>query len=402
MDSMCQKFNFRIEKKKLWEICNFDRRFIGVDKNKQKVITNFKHVSAKNLKNYELYDSEEVKILSTGNYEGYTKLDEKDKNINFGEVITLPTGGTANIKYHKGYFLDSGNILLTSSIVNLKYVYYYLKNINDSIQLFYRGAGVQHPSMRDIIEIEIPLPPKEVQNEIVQVLDEFTELEAELKAELEARKKQYDYYQNELLNFENVEFVDIGSIAMLVRGASPRPISKYITDSINDGIPWIKISDTKVGAKYLEETKEKITLEGSLKSRIVQPGDLILSNSMSYGRTYISKITGCIHDGWILISNFEEHYTTDFLYYLLNSKFVIDRFDSMVNSSSVKNLNIDIVNRVKIPVVSLEKQKQIVSILDKFSTLVNDIKEGLPAEIELRRKQYEYYRDKLLTFDTEE
>jgi type I restriction enzyme S subunit len=74
----------------------------------------------------------------------------------------------------------------------------------------------------------------------------------------------------------------------------------------------------------------------------------------------------------------------------------------MVNSSSVKNLNIDIVNRVKIPVVSLEKQKQIVSILDKFSTLVNDIKEGLPAEIELRRKQYEYYRDKLLTFDTEE
>lgn len=206
---MCQKFNFRIEKKKLWEICNFDRRFIGVDKNKQKVITNFKHVSAKNLKNYELYDSEEVKILSTGNYEGYTKLDEKDKNINFGEVITLPTGGTANIKYHKGYFLDSGNILLTSSIVNLKYVYYYLKNINDSIQLFYRGAGVQHPSMRDIIEIEIPLPPKEVQNEIVQVLDEFTELEAELKAELkaelEARKKQYEYYRDKLLTFDTEE-----------------------------------------------------------------------------------------------------------------------------------------------------------------------------------------------------
>ncbi len=192
--------NFK--KMKLWEICNFDRRFNGVEKEKQKVINKFKHISASKLKEYQNDVSGEVRLLSTGNFEGYTKYNKQDKNINCGEVITIPTGGTANLKYHKGYFVDSGNILLTSSIVNLKYVYYYLTKINEIIQGFFRGAGVQHPSMPDILELDIPIPAMEVQNEIVEVLDKFSALEAELEAELEARTKQYEYYRNKLLTFD--------------------------------------------------------------------------------------------------------------------------------------------------------------------------------------------------------
>ena len=109
-----------------------------------------------------------------------------------------------------------------------------------------------------------------------------------------------------------------GEMATIVRGASPRPIKNFITTD-SDGINWIKIGDVQPGSKYITETAEKITSEGAKKSRLVKEGDFILSNSMSFGRPYIMKTQGCIHDGWLAISDFENYFLPDFLYHLLNS-----------------------------------------------------------------------------------
>ena len=192
--------------------------------------------------------------------------------------------------------------------------------------------------------------------------------------------------------------VKFGDIAVVVRGGSPRPIQNFITDGDN-GIPWIKIGDTNPNDKYVLTTKEKITIEGSKKSRFVKSGDFILSNSMSFGRPYILKIDGCIHDGWLSISDFEDAYIPDFLYYLLSSKPIQDMMAMKASIGTVKNLNANIVKSIELPLYNKTEQEKIVKILDKFDQLTNNALVGLSAEIEIRRKQYEYYRNKLLSFE---
>jgi type I restriction enzyme S subunit len=194
-----------------------------------------------------------------------------------------------------------------------------------------------------------------------------------------------------------IEYKTFGEIATISRGASPRPIKNFITKE--DGVHWIKIGDVKPGNKYITETEEKITFEGAKKSRFVNIGDFILSNSMSFGRPYIMKIKGCIHDGWLSISDFSKYYNTDFLYYILSStKYQQIMKQKASFGGAVQNLNADIIRSIELPIIPLPIQEEIVRILNRFDKLCNDISEGLPAEIEARQKQYEYYRDKLLTF----
>jgi len=130
----------------------------------------------------------------------------------------------------------------------------------------------------------------------------------------------------------------LGDILTIERGGSPRPIEKYLTNSPH-GINWIKISDATASTKYIYETKEKITKEGLHKTRLVNEGDFILSNSMSFGRPYIMKTTGCIHDGWLVLKqNGSKVFDTEFLYYLLSSPYVFKQFDYLAAGSTVRNL----------------------------------------------------------------
>ena len=260
--------------------------------------------------------------------------------------------------------------------------------------------GASYPAIPDNVvkKFRIPVPPLEVQREIVRVLDKFTQLEAELEAELEARRAQYDYYAGELLTIdEDVRRARIGDVATIVRGASPRPIQKFIT-SDPEGVPWIKIGDVPADGKYITRTAQRVTLEGAAKSRRVLPGDFVLSNSMSFGRPYVSQIEGYIHDGWLAISAFEDAFERDYLYYLLRSAPVQEEFARRAGAGTVKNLNADIVRSVVIPVPPRADQQRVVELLDRFDALVNDISIGLPAELAARRQQYEYYRDRLLMF----
>ena len=262
-----------------------------------------------------------------------------------------------------------------------------------------KGAKMPRGDKAAILSFRIPVPSIEVQREIVRILDQFTQLEAELEAELEARRSQYEHYAHVLLESMNdVPRVRFGDVATIVRGASPRPIQAFITQEA-DGVPWIKIGDVPAGGKYITNTAQRVTLAGASKSRRVLPGDFVLSNSMSFGRPYISKIDGYIHDGWLAISDFGESFVPDYLYYLLRSAPVQAEFARRAGAGTVKNLNADIVKRVQIPVPTREKQEQVVELLDRFDALVNDLSIGLPAELAARRKQYEYYRDRLLTFE---
>lgn len=197
---------------------------------------------------------------------------------------------------------------------------------------------------------------------------------------------------------KGVKYDDFGQLATIVRGASPRPIQNFITTK-DDGVKWIKIGDVPTGSKYVTSTKEKITPAGAEKSRFVKAGDFILSNSMSFGRPYILKIDGCIHDGWLSISNFEKHYTSDFLYFLLGSSIIQNTMAQRASSGTVQNLNADIVKSIKLPIPPLPIQDEIVRILDNFSRLEEELEAHLEAELEARINQAQHYRKALLTHE---
>ena len=314
--------------------------------------------------------------------------------VYFGDKQAV-TGGHATI------FKPCKNILG-------KYFAYFTQTVvfTSEKRKYAKGTKVIDVSATDMAKIQIPIPCPDnpdrslaIQAEIVRILDTFTALTAELTAELSDRKKQYNYYRDRSLTFEEgeVEWKTLGEVAKVQRGASPRPIAKYITDN-KDGVPWIKIGDTSPGSKYVNSTAQRVTLEGAKKSRILNEGDFIISNSMSFGRPYILGIRGAIHDGWASISDFGEKLNSDYLYHYLSSNSVQNYWTGKINSGSVGNLNADIIKTLQIPIPALSEQVRIASLLDKFDTLTTDLSEGLPREIALRQKQYEYYRDLLLSF----
>ena len=149
----------------------------------------------------------------------------------------------------------------------------------------------------------------------------------------------------------------IAEVANICRGASPRPISDYLTEDVN-GVNWIKIGDISIDDIYVTHTADKITKEGAKKSRYVTLGDFILSNSMSFGRPYILGIEGCVHDGWLIISDYQESLNTLFFYYELRANQVQSQFNALANGTTVENLNTDLVKGVNIIVPSIELQNE--------------------------------------------
>ena len=183
----------------------------------------------------------------------------------------------------------------------------------------------------------------------------------------------------------------LGEVLSIERGGSPRPIDKYMTNS-PDGINWIKISDATASEKYIYETKEKITRDGLHKTRVVNEGDFILSNSMSFGRPYIMKTTGCIHDGWLVLKqNTKKIFETEFLYYLLSSPFVFQQFNFLAAGSTVRNLNIGLVSSVNVPIPPLPEQQRIVSILDEAFAAIAKAKANAEQNLRNAKEVFESY-----------
>ena len=180
------------------------------------------------------------------------------------------------------------------------------------------------------------------------------------------------------------ELVKLENIIKIVRGASPRPISNFITDN-SKGVNWIKIGDVKEGSKYITNTEEKITKEGALKSRAVNVGDFILSNSMSFGRPYILKIDGCVHDGWLILTDFLNELDKDYLYEMLSYGTTQQQFSENAGGGVVQNLNIDRVKSVKIPLPPKSVQEKIVSECEA----VNQVSEKAQETIDKAKQETE-------------
>lgn len=176
---------------------------------------------------------------------------------------------------------------------------------------------------------------------------------------------------------EGWEWIQLGEIASIERGGSPRPIQTYLTDRA-DGLNWIKIGDTEKGGKYITATREKIIPSGLPKTRMVYPGDFLLTNSMSFGRPYITLIEGCIHDGWLRISP-PSILNKDYLYSLLSSPYVNKKFTNAASGAVVLNLNSNKVRELLIPLPPLAEQQRIVECVNSLMYLCDTLEERIEA-----------------------
>lgn len=286
--------------------------------------------------------------------------------------------------------------VLSEREVSFRFVYYAMKCIK------YQTLEHSRQWISKYSQIEIPLPPIEVQTEIVRILDKFTSLEAELKAELDCRKRQYEYYRDKLLSFENVggqevEWKKMSEVGTFIRG------KRFVrTDIVEEGIPCIHYGDiyTYYG---LAATKAKTYLkpEKAEKMKFASKNDVVIvgagENNMDIGVgvAWLSDEKVAIHDACYIFKSkmnprFVSHYLRGSNYHLQIKKYVCEGKICSISSKSI--------GRSLIPVPSLQEQERIATILDRFESLTTALQSGLPAEIAARRQQYEHYRDKLLTF----
>lgn len=285
-----------------------------------------------------------------------------------------------------------------------KFLYYF---INDNIQAFKNksnGSTFEAINTIDIKQIQIPIPPLPIQQEIVTILDSFTQLEAELEAELEARRAQYEYYRAKLLNFSNlngggceVRWVEMQKVFDMKNGYTPsKSKSEYWT---NGSIPWFRMEDIRQNGRILSDSIQYITPDAVKGNGLIPANSIIVSTSATIGEHALITVDFLANQRFTCLTRKKE-YTNDlnmryFQYYM----FVIDEWcKNNINISGFAGVDMPKFKSLKIPIPPLSEQNRIVEVLDKFDSLVNDISIGLPAEIEARRKQYEYYRGKLLTF----
>jgi len=281
---------------------------------------------------------------------------EEDRVIVKNSVIIFGDH-TKTIKFVDFDFVagaDGIKILNPSAEILPKFLFYIIK----SIELPDLGYSRHYKELKDK---KIPLPPLEVQQEIVDELEGYQKI-------IDGCKQVIENYKPTIDIDPSWEMVELGEILKITRGASPRPIQDFITDG--EGENWIKIGDASLSSKYIYKTKQKITNEGAKKSKIVEKGDFILSNSMSFGRPYIMGTRGCIHDGWLLLKFEEDSLTEDFLYYILSSSFVYAQFKRLATGGVVNNLNKDLVSSVKIPLLNINQQNEITSKLGEERTVI--------------------------------
>ena len=255
-----------------------------------------------------------------------------------------------------------------------KYLFHLMtsEDYKDFIGAVSDGANINNLKFDDLKCFLVPVPPLPEQQRIVALLDEAFAGLATAKANAEqnlqnARSLIESHLQSVFSQRgEGWEEKALGNVCTIARGGSPRPISEFITTEPG-GINWIKISDATSSGKYIFKTAQMIKPEGVSRSRMVTDGDFILSNSMSFGRPYIMRTSGCIHDGWLVLTDYASSLTQDYLYYLLGSQLVYRQFDSLAAGSTVRNLNIELARRVILPVPPLEVQQLIAQEIEALS-----------------------------------
>lgn len=311
-----------------------------------------------------------------------------------GEVITVAGSGAGAgyVQYwNEPIFVCDAFSIQGNETLKTKYVYYILTNIQEKIYSTKKGGGVPHVHISSIDKFEIPVPPLPVQEEIVRILDAFTELQAELQKRLQ----QYNYYRDNLLSFEgrtDVQWKKLNEVATVYDGTHQTPAYK------ESGIPFISVEN--IGNIY--NSRKYISREDFDKYKIKpRMGDVFMTRIGSIGVCAVFEKQADIayYVSLALIRPNQDAVNSRYLKHIIESLTGCKELKkrTLVNAVPIK-VNKDDIGKIVLPFPSLAEQQKIVSILDRFDSLTNDLTEGLPAEIEKRRQQYEYYRDKLLTF----
>jgi len=292
--------------------------------------------------------------------------------------------------------------ILPQECVNSDFLYHFLAGEYDNLRAVSSGDGTRGGlNLKMIRAYKVPVPPLAVQCEIVKILDQFTTLEAELEAELEARRTQYEYYRNQLLSYDSlasrglVKWVKLGEVASkIITGVTPKAADpKYYQDATN---PWIRTQDVnfcRINEASAFVTDQAIT---ELPLKWVSPHSVVVAISgASAGRSAILNIRAVTNQHCCNIEINSKLADFRYVYYCIASCYEQLR---NLGRGARGDLNVSIIKSFEIPLPTLDEQRYIADILDRFDALVNDISSGLPAEIAARRAQYEYYRDRMLSF----
>lgn len=286
-----------------------------------------------------------------------------------GECLILPGNG-ANVGcvyYFDGKFDAYQRTYVISDIkeLSVKYLYYFLlcywRDRNSDKQY---GAATNYIKIGNFQNFIVSFPKdNDEQQRIVEKLDTlFADIEKEKQIAQQNLQNTKELFESELnkiviKNDKNWTKKKLNDVCVVERGSSPRPIKKFVTTDEN-GVNWIRIGDCS--EKHVNSTSQKITPDGAKKSRFVNVGDFIISNSMSYGKPYILNINGCIHDGWFVLRLDKTLVDTDYFYYLLSSPFVKEQYDSLATGAIVQNISSDLIKKVQFCLPPLSEQQTIV------------------------------------------
>lgn len=324
-----------------------------------------------------------------------------------GETITVAGSGAGAgyVQYwNEPIFVCDAFSIKGVGDVSTKYLYYCLVNMQEKIYATKKGGGVPHVHISSIDKFLIPIPPPPVQEEIVKILDRFAEYAAELQAELQARQEQYEYYRNKLLTFneigggiQGVIWMKMSEIGTFIRG------KRFVrTDIVNDGVPCIHYGDmyTYYGL-YATESKGMLRNELAPKMRYAQKNDVVIvaagenKEDIGIGMAWLGDEPAAVHDACFI---FKSDLYPQYVSHYLRTKCYHKQIVKHVSEGKICSISAKGLGNAIIPIPPYEEQVKIATLLNKFDALVSDLVQGLPAEIAAVQEQYEYYRDKLLSF----
>ena len=345
-----------------------------------------------------------------------------DKNRNANSVFVIGAGAAGEIGYsYVDYWAaDDCFTFVCDDKLNQRYLYFLLMSKQAYLKNNVRKSSIPRLPRIALENMEIPVPPLSVQENIVKILDRFDKLNNDmsegLPAEIEARKKQYEYYRDTLLSFDDkacshivkverereltrikaIKWLSIQDLFNLRNGYTPsKSKSEYWT---NGTIPWFRMEDIRENGHILNDSIQHIT-PIAVKGNLFPANSIILATSATIGEHALITVDSLANQRFTYLNVKNEYSNQLNMKYVFYYFFKIDEWcKNNLNVSSFASVDMDKFKKLKFLIPPLEEQERIVSILDRFDKLCNDISEGLPAEIEARQKQYEYYRDKLLSF----
>jgi type I restriction enzyme S subunit len=305
-----------------------------------------------------------------------------------GDCLILWDGAGAGDLFsaYRGVVSSTMAVVTTqNSQILREFLTLFISSKADYIKETCRGTTVPHVSPDAIANMDLKIPPLPEQKRIVDLISSVDSYIGALQQQLEKVRSASNAQLEKIVSEFNDDWVEVtlGEVLEISRGGSPRPIQEYLTD-VEDGINWVKIADATRSEKYIYSTLQKIKTEGISRSRKVFIGDFILSNSMSFGRPYIMRTDGCIHDGWLLLSNVSKFFDEDFLYNLLNSDYVQRQFESLAAGSGVRNLNIEVVKKVKVKIPAIEIQRELASVINEFDNFIIHLTKQIHSGFNLR------------------